>query len=464
MGRPAGWMKELTGRSPMKSPGAPSLRREVEQQFWRQIATGITTDAAAKAVDVSPVVGARWFRHRGGMPIDLSPTTGRYLSFHEREEIALLKAQSASIREISRQLGRAPSTISRELRRNAATRGGKLEYRASVAQWKAELVAQRPKTAKLLANEQLRDYVQERLAGQVCRPDGTPVQGPATAPWKGRGKPHRQDRRWVSAWSPEQIANRLKVDFPHDESMRISHEAIYQSLYVQSRGALKRELVACLRTGRALRVPRSRTRRQAWAHVTPEVMISERPPEVEDRAMPGHWEGDLLIGLERSAIGTLVERTSRFTMLIHLPREEGYRHKHTPKNGPALAGYGALTMKDALASTITTLPEQLRRSVTWDRGKEMSAHAKFKVDTGIPVYFADPQSPWQRGTNENTNGLLRQYFPKGTDLSRWSAEEIEAVAHALNTRPRKTLGWRTPAEVIDEHLRSQQEAGVASTD
>ena len=267
----------------------------------------------------------------------------------------------------------------------------------------------------------------------------------------------------MSAWSPEQIANRLKVDFPNDESMRISHEAIYQSLYVQSRGALKRELVACLRTGRALRVPRARSRRQAWAHVTPEVMISERPPEAEDRAVPGHWEGDLLIGLERSAIGTLVERTSRFTMLVHLPREDGYRHKHTPKNGPALAGYGALTMKDALASTITTLPEQLRQSLTWDRGKEMSAHAQFKVDTGIPVYFADPHSPWQRGTNENTNGLLRQYFPKGTDLSRWRAEEIEAVAHALNTRPRKTLGWKTPAETLDEHLRSK-EAGVASTD
>lgn len=464
MGRPAGWMKELTGRSPMKSPGAPSLRREVEQRFWRHIATGITSEEAAAAVGVSQAVGTRWFRHRGGMPIDLTPPTGRYLSFDEREEIAILRAQGIAIREIGRQLGRAPSTISRELRRNAATRCGKLEYRASVAQWKAELVAQRPKTAKLLANESLRNYVQARLAGQIRRPDGSVVQGPATMPWKGRGKPHRKDRRWVSAWSPEQIANRLKVDFPNDESMRISHEAIYQSLYVQSRGALKRELVACLRTGRALRIPRSRARRQAWAHVTPEVLISERPAEAEDRAVPGHWEGDLLIGLERSAIGTLVERTSRFTMLIHLPREEGYRHKNTPKHGPALAGYGAITMKDALASTITTLPEQLRRSLTWDRGKEMSAHAQLRVETGIPVYFADPQSPWQRGTNENTNGLLRQYFPKGTDLARWSADEIEAVAHALNTRPRKTLGWKTPAEALDEHLRSQLQAGVASTD
>jgi IS30 family transposase len=448
----------------MKSPGPPSHRREVERQFWRQIATGVTAEEAATSVGVSQAVGARWFRHRGGMPIDLSPSTGRYLSFHEREEIAILKAQGAGVREIARRLRRDPSTISREVRRNAATRGGRLEYRASVAQWKAELVAQRPKTAKLVANERLREYVQERLAGQVRRPDGTPVQGPETAPWKGRNKPHRGDRRWVKAWSPEQIANRLKVDFPHDESMRISHEAIYQALYVESRGALKRELVACLRTGRALRVPRARAKRKAWAHVTPEVMISERPADAKDRAVPGHWEGDLLIGLERSAIGTLVERTTRFTVLVHLPREEGYGVIPRTKNGPALAGYGAVTMKDALASTITTLPEQLRRSLTWDRGKEMSAHAQFKIDTGIPVYFADPHSPWQRGTNENTNGLLRQYFPKGTDLSRWSAEEIEAVAATLNARPRKTLGWKAPAEAFNEHLLFLQRAGVATTD
>jgi IS30 family transposase len=246
--------------------------------------------------------------------------------------------------------------------------------------------------------------------------------------------------------------------------MRISHEAIYQALYIQGRGALKRELVACLRTGRALRVPRARAKRKAWAHVTPEVMISERPAEAEDRAVPGHWEGDLLIGLERSAIGTLVERTTRFTMLVHLPREDGYGVIPRTKNGPALAGYGAVTMKKALTSTITTLPEQLRRSLTWDRGKELSAHAQFRIETGLPVYFADPHSPWQRGTNENTNGLLRQYFPKGTDLSRWSAEEIEAVATTLNARPRKTLGWKTPAEALNDHLLSSQQGGVATTD
>jgi len=448
----------------MKSPGAPKHRREMEREFWRVIATGITSEAAAVEVGVSPAVGCRWFRHRGGMPSrGLAQPSGRYLSFAEREEIAILRAQGAGVRQIARQLGRDPSTISRELRRNAATRGGKLDYRASVAQWKADLVAGRPKTAKLVANEPLRQYVQDRLSGVVRRPDGSAVVGPLTRPWKGRGKPHRQDRPWVMAWSPEQISHRLTVDFPDDQSMRISHEAIYQALYVESRGALKRELVACLRTGRALRVPRARAQRKAWAHVTPEVMISERPAEAEDRAVPGHWEGDLIIGLERSAIGTLVERTTKFTMLVHLPREEGYGLIPRTKNGPALAGYAAVTMKDALSSTITTLPEQLRRSLTWDRGKELSQHAQFKIETGVPVYFADPQSPWQRGTNENTNGLLRQYFPKGTDLARWSAEEIEAVANALNNRPRKTLGWKTPAEAFNEHLLLLQQAGVATT-
>lgn len=192
-------------------------------------------------------------------------------------------------------------------------------------------------------------------------------------------------------------------------------------------------------------------------------MISERPAEVADRAVPGHWEGDLVIGLNRSVIGTLVERSTCFTMLIHLPREDGFDVIPRTKNGPPLAGYGAVTMKEALAATMTTLPEQLRRSLTWDRGKELSQHVAFKVETGIDVYFADPQSPWQRGTNENTNGLLRQYFPKGTDLSRWSAEEIEAVALTINSRPRKTLGWKTPAKALDQHLRSLQQAGVATT-
>lgn len=245
--------------------------------------------------------------------------------------------------------------------------------------------------------------------------------------------------------------------------MRISHEAIYQALYIESWGALKRELVLCLRTGRALRVPRARAKSKAWAHVTPEVMISERPDEPDDRSMPGHWEGDLIIGLKRSAIGTVVDRTTRFTLLVHVPREDGYGTIPRTKNGPALAGHGAITMKNALTTSMASLPDQLIRSLTWDRGKELSAHAAFTVETGIPAFFADPRSPWQRGTKENTNGLLRQYFPKGTDLSRWTSYDLEAVAAELNSRPRKILDWRTPAEAFDEHLRSLQQAGVAST-
>ena len=452
-------------RGQVPSPGRPPVAwREDRVRFWGAIARGVTTEEAVVEAGVSSPVGFRWFRHAGGVNPCLPPcVSGRYLSFSEREDIAILRAQGLGVREIARRLDRSPSSISRELRRNASTRTWRLEYKASIAQWHAERRARRPKTAKLATNERLRTYVQDRLSGAVEAPDGR-VVGPEGSAWKGRNKPHRGDRRWVQGWSPEQIANRLRVDFPDDESMRISHEAIYQALYVQGRGALRRELVVCLRTGRALRVPRARARQKAWAHVTPEVMISERPAEAEDRAIPGHWEGDLLIGLKRSAIGTLVERTTRFTMLVHLPREDGYGVIPRTKNGPALAGYGAVTMKNALASTMTTLPEHLRRSLTWDRGKELSQHAAFKVETGIPVYFADPQSPWQRGTNENTNGLLRQYFPKGTDLSRWTAEEIEAVATALNSRPRKTLGWKTPAEVLDEHLRSLQQAGVATND
>ncbi|GGV09430.1 IS30 family transposase [Kitasatospora aureofaciens] len=448
----------------MRSPGRPPVRRDVERAFWRKIAEGLTSEDAAIACGVSGPVGSRWFRQRGGMPsIQLSPLSGRYLSFAEREEIALLKARDTGVREIARLLGRAPSTISRELRRNAATRCGQLDYRASNAQWKAELAAKRPKPAKLAEHERLRNYVQDRLAGVIHARDGRPVEGPRTQEWKGRNKPRRQDRRWATCWSPQQIANRLPVDFPDDDSMRISHEAIYQALFIQGRGALKRDLVTCLRTGRALRVPRTRSRQRAAGHVTPEVMISQRPADAEDRAIPGHWEGDLIIGTGKSAIGTLVERTTRFTMLLHLPRMEGFGVEARTKNGPALAGLGAEAVKDAIAATITTLPEQLRRSLTWDRGKELAQHAQLKIDTGMAVYFADPHSPWQRGTNENTNGLLRQYFPKGTDLSRWNADELEAVARTLNGRPRKTLGWKTPAEALNERLLLLQEAGVATT-
>jgi len=451
-------------RGQIPSPGRPTVAwRQDRVRFWAAIARGVKTEEAAAAAGVSAPVAFRWFRHAGGVNPGLSPAvSGRYLSFSEREDIAVWRAQGAGVREIARRLGRSPSTISRELRRNASTRAYRLDYKASVAQWHAGRRARRPRTAKLAADDRLRQYVQDRLAGVVATPDGR-AAGPPGAERRGRNKPHRGDRRWVQAWSPAQIAGRLPVDFPDDESMRISHEAIYQALYVQARGGLQRELVASLRTGRALRVPRARARQKAWAHVTPEVMISQRPAEAQDRAVPGHWEGDLIIGLQRSAIGTLVERTTRFTMLVHLPREEGYGVIPRTKNGPALAGYGAVSMKNALAAAITTLPAQLRRSLTWDRGKELSQHAAFKTETGVAVYFADPHSPWQRGTNENTNGLLRQYFPKGTDLARWNNDELAAVAAALNTRPRKTLGWKTPAEALNEHLKSAQQGNVATT-
>ncbi len=440
-------------RGQMWSPGRPSVaRREDRQQFWREIAAGRSSEEAAAAAGVSGAVGGRWFRDGGGMPpISLAPLSGRYLSFSEREEIAILRAQQVGVREIARRLGRSASTISRELRRNASTRSHSVTYRATTAQWHAERRASRPKVAKLAANDALRTYVQDRLAGVIARPDGDPVPGPDVR-FVGRRHGRRQDRRWAKAWSPEQIANRLRIDFPDDEAMRISHEAIYQSLYVQGRGALRRELTACLRTGRALRVPRARARRRGKGFVRPEIMISERPAEVEDRAVPGHWEGDLILGLDSSAIGTLVERTTRYLMLLHLPRMDGHGDGPRVHNGPALAGHGAEAVRDAIAASIRTLPAQLRRSLTWDQGAEMAEHAQLRIDTGVAIYFCDPHSPWQRGSNENTNGLLRQYFPKGTDLSRHGPDELAAVALALNTRPRKTLGWRTPAEALNDHL------------
>jgi transposase, IS30 family len=434
----------------MRSPGRPPVaRREHRTQFWKAIALGLSSEDAAVTTGISAPVGTRWFRDNGGMPPScLVPLTGRSLSFTEREDIAIWHSQRLGVREIARRCGRSPSTISRELRRNAATRSGGLEYRATAAQWHADRKARRPKAAKLATHEALRQYVQERLAGVIAG-----LAGPAVPRWKGRRHGRRQDRRWATSWSPEQIANRLVVDFPQDESMRISHEAIYQALYVQSRGALRRELVACLRTGRALRVPRARTRGRGRSFVNAEVLIKERPDEAEDRAVPGHWEGDLIVGLGSSAIGTLVERTTRFTLLLHLPRMDDQGRPRV-KNGPALAGHGAEAVRDAIASTIVTLPHQLRRSLTWDQGAEMAQHAQLRIDTGLPIYFCDPHSPWQRGTNENTNGLLRQYFPKGTDLSRHSRTDLDAVAFTLNTRPRKTLGWRTPAEALDNHLCS----------
>jgi IS30 family transposase len=457
-----------SGRAPLLSPGRPVVAgRDERQRFWASIAAGMASEDAAVEAGMSQAVGTRLFRKAGGMPPAIlrpsaKPLSGRYLSFVEREEIALLRVQGYSMREVARRLGRTASTISRELRRNAATRSGGLEYRATTAQWHAERSARRPKQAKLALNAALQVYVAERLAGVVVAPSGAPVPGP-TVSWKGRRHGPRKDRRWANAWSPEQIARRLPVDFPDDETMRISHEAIYQALFVQSRGALRRELTAYLRTGRVLRMPRARTRGRGKTFISPEIMISQRPAEAVDRAVPGHWEGDLILGLGSSAIGTLVERSTRFTLLLHLPRMMGHRQEAREKNGPALAGHGAEAVCDAVARTITPLPEQLRRSLTWDQGAEMAQHARLKIDAGVQVYFCDPHSPWQRGTNENTNGLLRQYFPKGTDLSLHSAKEIAAVAAALNSRPRKTLDWKTPAETLDQLLLSVNKAPVATT-
>lgn len=330
------------------------------------------------------------------------------------------------------------------------------------AQWHSDRAALRPKPAKLMINAALRDYVQDRLSGMIVAANGTAIRGP-TVKWKGRRHGPRQGRRWARAWSPEQIARRLRVDFPEDETMRISHEAIYQALYVQGRGALRRELTACLRTGRALRAPRARGHGRGKSFVAPEIMISQRPAEAADRAVPGHWEGDLILGLGSSAIGTLVERATRFTILLHLPRMASHGCGPRVKNGPALAGHGAEAVRDAITRTIIDLPEQLRRSLTWDQGAEMAQHATLQVDTGLSVYFCDPHSPWQRGTNENTNGLLRQYLPKGTDISMHSADDLAAVATVLNARPRKTLGWRTPAEALDAFLKADKIGTVATT-
>jgi IS30 family transposase len=383
------------------------------------VGRGLQTGQAAELVGVSNTAASKWFTEAGGMtPMDLAEPSGRYLSFAEREEIAIMRSQKLGVREMARRLGRAPSTISRELHRNAATRASQWQYRASTAQWHAERRVARPKASKLAGSYRLREYVQDRLSG-------------------------------LGRWSPEQISRRLVLEFPDDECMRISHEAIYQALYVQGRGALRRELTACLRTGRSMRKPARRQSVRGKRQIPAQIMISERPAQVEDRAVPGHWEGDLIVGSSSSAIGTLVERKTRFVMLVHLPRladlAQGER---------GWSGRGAETVRDAIAATITTLPSELRRTLTWDQGSEMYQHAQLKIDANIEIYFCDPHSPWQRGTNENTNGLLRQYFPKGSNLAAHSPQHLAEIAAALNARPRKTLDWRTPAEALNDELRS----------
>jgi IS30 family transposase len=442
----------------MGSVGPPGRPRVVRQQFWRLMAAGVMLEPAALACGVSMPTATAWFTDGGGMPcVSLEPLSGRYLCMREREEIAIRRAAGAGVREIALQLGRSPSTISRELRRNASTRSGGFTYRASAAQWHAERRSRRPKVAKLVVDQRLRAYVQNRLSGD-CEDLPPPLERARAIRSRRRKRPMPAK---AGCWSPQQIANRLPVDFPEDRSMRISHEAIYQSLYVQGRGALRRELVTCLRTGRALRQPRARRdRRQRRTYVTPDILISERPAEAEDRAIPGHWEGDLIIGTP-GAIGTLVERTTRFAVLLHLPRlaEAGPDVRR-----PAWAGHGADAVREAIGATIGSLPAQLRRSLTWDQGNEMAQHARLRIDNQLDVYFCDPHSPWQRGTNENTNGLLRQYFPRGTDFGQFDQEHLDDVAATLNSRPRKTLQWKTPGEAFDQLLASAQTAtGVATT-
>src|SRR5258708_9776730 len=369
--------------------------RDLQRRFWRAVGTGLTRYEAAAAVGVSSSVGYRLFVDGGGMPpLDLHEPSGRYLSLPEREEIAIGLASGESLRSIAARLGRAPSTISREARRNsprehAGRRAWRRGYRATAAQAQAEDRARRPKPGKLVSHPPLREYVQAKLAGN-------------------------------GHWSPEQIARRLPVEFPDDERMRVTHETVYKALYVQGRGALRRELTACLRTGRALRKPRRRPDERR-GRIKDMVLISERPAEVRDRAVPGHWEGDLIQGANReSAIGTLVERSTRLTMLLHLPDQK------------------AASVRDAITSTVAALPGHLRRSLTWDQGHELAEHLQLRLDADLEVYFCDPHSPWQRGTNDNTTGLLRQYFPNGADLSAHSPQDLATVPAALNVRPRTT--------------------------
>jgi IS30 family transposase len=369
---------------------------EVYQVFWAAMTRGeFITDAAAEAGTYRKQ-GTRWLFAAGGVrPRRGRDLKGRCLMLPQREEIALGRARGESIRAIAATIGRSPSTVSRELRRNTDAQG---RYRATTAHALAYVRASRPKPAKLVTNLRLRGKVEADLAKK---------------------------------YSPEQIAGRLKVDFPDQPEMQVSTETIYQSLYVQSRGALKHELTRYLRTGRAVRRP-SRKVGQRKNRIPNMINIAERPAEADDRAIPGHWEGDLIIGRKNlSAIGTLVERTTNYTMLLHLP--DGY----TPE-----------LVRDALAAKIKTLPEVLRSSLTWDQGPEMGKWKQVAVDADIDIFFCDPHAPWQRATNENTNGLLRQYFPKSSDLSAHSAQDLDWVAAELNDRPRKRLGFKKPIEQI----------------
>ena len=370
------------------------------QVFWAALQRGEFITDAAEAVGMYRKQGARWLIASGGVrPRRGRDLPGRYLSFAEREQIALGRAAGESMRSIARRLGRSPSTISRELGRNAEAPQRYLATSAHAAAWER---ASRPKPAKLATNLVLRGRVEQYLEKK---------------------------------YSPEQIAGRLRVEFPDDPEMWVSTETIYQSLYVQSRGALRRELTRCLRTGRALRHP-GRQPGQRKNRIPNMINISQRPPEAADRAVPGHWEGDLIVGKRNaSAIGTLVERTTGYTMLVHLP--DGYKPEQVAPR---------------LATKIQALPQTVRQSLTWDQGPEMRDWTQVAIAADIQIFFCDPHKPWQRGTNENTNGLLRQYFPKGSDLSVHSEADLDWVAAELNDRPRKRFGYRKPAELIGDLL------------
>ena len=407
-------------------------RREVIRQFWLLVRAGQLREEAARALGLYGSTGIRWFRQAGGVaPAYVTkPPGGRYLSMSEREEIFAGVERGDSIRFIARSLGRAPSSVLRELRRNmrhqyrtlsrlnrgpGGPRTAPWDYRPSVAQQRADHLSTRPKPAKLAVNGRLREVIQAKLLEHL---------------------------------SPRQIAAELRSDFPYDPEMWVSHEAIYQSIYVQSRGALRRELAVCLRTGRGLRKPH-RKANERRGRILDMVNISERPAEIEDRAVPGHWEGDLIMGKNgKTAIGTLVERSTRFLMLLHLPN-----------------GHGPLEVQQAMIAATHKLPGFIWKSLTWDQGQEMRNHTQIKIATGLDIYFCDPAKPWQRGSNENTNGLLRQYFPKGSDLSLHDASHLDFVAAQMNRRPRETLGWQRPAQALERLLSNPpQAAGVATTD
>lgn len=405
--------------------------REQRRAFWLLVKAGKAAGPAGVEVGLAAETGERWFRQAGGVipAYVFQQPCSRYLSLPEREEIFAGVERGESIRAIARRLGRQPSTVLHELRRNMqhmyrtrwrlAGKAGRprvqpFDYRPRLAQKRAEQLAARPKLAKLARHDRLRELVQTKL---------------------------------LLLLSPQQIAVWLRREFPQQPEMWVSHETIYRSIYVQGRGALRRELAVCLRTGRALRRPRRKSDERR-ARTSGMVSISERPAEVEDRAVPGHWEGDLIMGRNgRSAIGTLVERKTRFLMLLHLPH-----------------GHRALDVQQAMLATTKKLPQALWKSLTWDRGSEMARHAEISIATGLEIYFCDPAKPWQRGSNENTNGLLRQYFPKSTDLHSFTAEELDYVSWEMNQRPRQTLGWDTPAQALDKLLSAaSSEAGVATT-